>query len=43
MRPGVGNDRVGWRGSGEKEREALVLVDVVRFSAEQQARRAPLR
>jgi hypothetical protein len=24
--PGVGNVRVGWRGSGERERETLVLV-----------------
>jgi hypothetical protein len=30
--PGVGNVRVGWRGAGEKERERLVLVDVVQLS-----------
>ena len=36
--PGVGNVRVGWRGAGEKERERLVLVDVVQLSPEEMAK-----
>ncbi len=32
--PGVGNVRVGWRGRNEKERETLVLVDVVRLDGD---------
>jgi hypothetical protein len=32
---GVGNVRVGWRGSGEKEREELVLVSITRLSADE--------
>jgi hypothetical protein len=32
--PGVGIVRVGWRGRNEKEREVLVLVDIVNLSPE---------
>ena len=35
--PGVGNVRVGWRGAGEKERERLVLFDVVQLGPEELA------
>lgn len=33
--PGVGGVRIGWRGAKEEEREVMVLVDLVRLSAEQ--------
>ena len=35
--PDVGNIRVGWRGRNEKERETLVLVDLLHLSAEEMA------
>ena len=35
--PGVGNVRVGWRGAEEKERERLVLVDVVQLDGDAMA------
>ena len=35
---GVGNVRVGWRGKGEKTRETLELVEVVKLGPEDLAK-----